>query len=114
MGITFRAACASNLRAGTIYARPEFVMNESMSSASAWPQSSPHGSLQQAPADPESGYCCSDPPRRNASFDSSDDVPLLLIRQLLRPEVVDSGEANTRCCEQNDPTPVISAGYPWL
>lgn len=114
VGIIFRAACAGHVADDTIYASPECVMNESMSSSSAWPQSSPKGSMQQAPADSESGYCYSDPPRRNTSFDSSDDVPLLLMRQRLRPEVVDSRETNTRGCEGIDPSPVTSAGHSWL
>jgi hypothetical protein len=57
VGITFRAARAGVVKADTIYARPEFVMSESKSSSSAWPQTSAQGSMQQAPAGPES-VCC--------------------------------------------------------
>lgn len=39
VGITFRTAYAGLVTADTIYARPEFVMNESKSSSSAWLQS---------------------------------------------------------------------------
>jgi hypothetical protein len=99
VGITFRAARAGLVTADTIYARPEFVMSESKSHSSAWSQKSTQGSMQQAPAGPESVCCCSDQPSMNTSSGALDDILLMFMRQPLRPEARDSVEVNARLRE---------------
>gem|GEM_PF-5289961 len=93
VGITFRAARAGLVKADLIYARPEFVMSRSKSPSSAWPQTSAQGSMQQAPAGPESVCCCSDRPSMNTGSSALDDIFLMFMSQSLTPEASDSVKA---------------------
>lgn len=74
VGVTFRAARAGLVKADLLYARPEFVMSESNSPSSAWPQASSQGSMQQASAGPESFCCCSDLPSMTTGSVALDDA----------------------------------------
>lgn len=105
VGITFRAARAGVVKADTIYARPEFVMSESKSSSSAWPQTSAQGSMQQAPAGPESVCCYSDQSSMNAGSGGLDDILLMLMSQPPRPEASDGVAANAKLRDLIDPSP---------
>lgn len=98
VGIT-RAARAGLVTADTIYARPEFVMSESKSPSSAWPQTSSQDSMQQAPSGPESVCCCSNQPGMNTDSDALDAISLMFMRQPLRPKTSDGVEAKVRLRE---------------
>ena len=99
VGITFRAARAGLVKADTIYARPEFVMRESKSHSSAWSQTSAQGSMQQAPAGPESVCCCAEQPSINTGSGALDDILLTLMRLPLWTGAGESVETNARLCE---------------
>jgi len=99
VGVTFRGARAGLVKADTIYARPEFVISESKSPSSAWPQTSTQDSMQQAPAGPESVCCCSNQPGMNTDSDALDAIFLMFMRQPLRPKTSDGVKAKVRLRE---------------
>ncbi len=97
--VTFRSARTGLVKAETIYAQPEPVMNASTCPSSVSPEMSSQSSMLQATGDPESVCCFSDQPSMDTGSGALDDVLLTLMRQTLRPEAGDSVETNARLRE---------------